>query len=81
MLVGLANKRAVAPEELATAFPEGAEVRIFARPEEALRQLRQESAESPVLVAGSLFLAGAVYELILQSRGLSSVFELGGGAF
>ena len=81
VLVGLENERAVAPEELATALPEGADVRIFARPEEALRQLLRESAESPVLVAGSLFLAGAVYELILQSRGLSSVFELGGGAF
>ena len=79
VLVGLANERAVPPEELATAFSETTRVRIFDRPETALAQLSKESVEDPVLVAGSLFLAGAVYELILQSRGLKSVFELGGG--
>ena len=80
VLVGLDNERAVSPEELATAFPESAMVRTFATPAMAMAELSLESAEKPILVAGSLYLAGAVYELILQSRGLDSIFALDGGA-
>ncbi len=80
-LVGLEQRRAVAPDELATAFPNEARVRKFDHPAAALAAFARESSEAPVLVAGSLFLAGAVYEVILESRGLQSIFELGGGEF
>ena len=80
-LVGLDQKRAVAPEELATAFSSDVGVRTFPKPSEALSTLAAESSTTPCLVAGSLFLAGAVYEQILQDRGLHSVFDTGGGDF
>ena len=79
--MGLEQRRAVAPDELATAFPNEAGVRKFDHPAAALAAFARESSEAPVLVAGSLFLAGAVYEEILESRGLQSIFEIGGGEF
>jgi len=77
-VTGLEGPRAVAPDELATAFP--APVRVEPDPESALRSLLDRPGDGPVLVAGSLYLAGSVYRFLLGRQGMDSVFDLGPGA-
>lgn len=74
----LEGPRAVAPEDLAAAFP--GPVRIVSDPQDAFRSLVEPPAAGPVLVAGSLYLAGSVYRFLLGRGNMNSVFDLVPGA-
>jgi len=69
------GKRGVPASDLASAFGGGLPVAIDPDPAHALAGLLARDPEAPVLVAGSLFLVGAVYEMLLGRHGLRSVFE------
>jgi dihydrofolate synthase/folylpolyglutamate synthase len=65
--------RGVAAELLATAF--SGSVPIEPDPARALAQLLARDDRTPLLVAGSLYLVGAVYEAMLARHGTKSVFD------
>ncbi len=67
--------RGVAPEDLRTAFPKELAVEVEPEPARALHRMIEADRETPVLVAGSLYLVGAVYAALLEERGRRSVFD------
>jgi dihydrofolate synthase/folylpolyglutamate synthase len=69
------GKRGVPAGELAGAFGPDLPVAIDPDPVRALADLLARDRETPVLVAGSLFLVGAVYAAVLGRHHLDSVFE------
>ncbi|MBU6281032.1 bifunctional folylpolyglutamate synthase/dihydrofolate synthase [bacterium] len=78
IVTGIDGPRAVAPAELATAF--AIPVRVEPDPGRALRSLLDRPGDGPVLVAGSLYLAGSVYRFLIEQGGMESVFDRGPGA-
>jgi dihydrofolate synthase/folylpolyglutamate synthase len=70
----VAGRRGVPAEELGRVFPSGIPVAIDREPGHAFESLL-DGGETPVLVAGSIYLVGAVYETVLRRHGTSSVFE------
>jgi dihydrofolate synthase/folylpolyglutamate synthase len=73
-VVGIAQPRSAAPAEMATAFPAG-RTRVYATAAEALDAMLATGATTPILVAGSLFLLGEVYERLLDATPEASVFS------
>ena len=72
-VTGLSGPRSVAPEELASAFP--VPVHVDPDPGHAFRAMIERPGDGPVLVAGSLYLAGSVYRCVLGREGMDSVFD------
>jgi dihydrofolate synthase/folylpolyglutamate synthase len=80
-LTAVLPPRGEAPEALAPAFQRHCPVRIVAAPELALETvLRSAGAGDAILVAGSLFLVGAVYPYFLRRRGQPSLFAASAAA-
>ena len=67
--------RSVPVADLAAAFPAPLRVVVEPDPERALRDLLARPGAGPVLVAGSLYLAGSVYRFLLRHHGMDSVFD------
>jgi dihydrofolate synthase/folylpolyglutamate synthase len=70
--------RGLAAAELASAFARPP--RPIASPARALAQLIAEDRTTPILVAGSLFLAGMIYADVMARSGTRSVFDVVAGA-
>ena len=75
VVTAVGGPRGAAPADLASAFPPGMPIVVEEDPARAFRSLISSDRDTPILVAGSLFLAGAVYAEILDRHGLNSVFE------
>lgn len=79
-VVPIENARAVPPAELRAGLGESVGAREFPSVGAAVDQFAHESRETPVLVAGSLFLVGALYEEALRRSGRRDVFAIEEGA-
>jgi len=74
------GKRGLGGAELASAFAPQVAPRIIADPADALARLLAEDRTTPILVAGSLFLAGMIYAELMARSGTRSVFDYAAGA-
>jgi dihydrofolate synthase/folylpolyglutamate synthase len=74
-VTGVGGRRGVPVDDLASAFAGRLPVAVEPEPARAFDALLGGDAETPVLVAGSIYLVGAVYERLLARSGAASVFE------
>ena len=73
-VVGIRHPRSAAPEAVATAFPSG-RCRLYESAAKALDAMLERDSTTPIVIAGSLFLLGEVYERLLEATPEASVFS------
>ena len=78
-VVPIANPRAVPVAELRHSLAACVPTRAAAGVAAAVAEFAAESSTIPVVVAGSLFLVGELYEEVLRRQGCTSVFALSAG--
>jgi dihydrofolate synthase/folylpolyglutamate synthase len=78
-VVPIANSRAVPVAELQNFLNAHVPTRAAVGVAAAVAEFAAESSTTPVVVAGSLFLVGELYEEVLRRQGCTSVFELSAG--
>jgi dihydrofolate synthase/folylpolyglutamate synthase len=78
-VVPIANRRAVPVAELHRFLGASVPTRVASGVAAAVAEFAAESSTDPVVVAGSLFLVGELYEEVLRRQGCTSVFALAAG--